>query len=101
MSGLEDLPARRSRLAVTVPYYQFREILTVREADAARYRALADLRGRRVATLGATLAYDLLIEAQNAHGLIPVTYFILHSDPCLLSRRFKSPKGKGSRCTPP
>jgi polar amino acid transport system substrate-binding protein len=74
LSGLEDLPARRARLAVTVPYYRFREILTVREADAARYRTLADLRGKRVATLGATLAYDLLLEAEKTHGLVPVTY---------------------------
>ncbi len=74
LSGVEDMPARRSRLAVTVPYYEFREMLTVREADAARFRTLADLRGRRVATLGATLAYDLLQRAQDDHGVIPVTY---------------------------
>src|SRR5512138_332532 len=50
MSGIEDSPARRARLAVTIPYHQFREVLTVREADAARFRRLSDLRGRRVAT---------------------------------------------------
>ena len=74
LSGIEDSPARRSRLALTIPYYQFREVLTVREADGARFRTLADLSGRRVATLGATLAYDLLVKAQSEHGLIPVTY---------------------------
>jgi polar amino acid transport system substrate-binding protein len=74
LSGIEDSAARRSRLAVTIPYYEFRELLTVREADGARYRTLADLAGRRVATLGATLAYDLLVAAQAAHGVIPVTY---------------------------
>jgi polar amino acid transport system substrate-binding protein len=74
LSGLEDLPARRSRLAVTIPYYEFKEVLTVREADAVRFRTLADLRGRRVATLGATLAYDLLLNAQVEHGVVPVTY---------------------------
>ena len=74
LSGIEDSPARRSRLAVTIPYYEFREVLTVREADAARFRSLADLRGRRVATLGATLAYDLLVESQARDGIIPVTY---------------------------
>ena len=31
LSGIEDSPARRARLAVTVPHYEFREILTVRE----------------------------------------------------------------------
>jgi polar amino acid transport system substrate-binding protein len=74
LSGIEDSPARRSRLAVTIPYYEFKEILTVRAPDGARYRTLADLAGRRVATLGATLAYDLLIAAQKDHGVIPVTY---------------------------
>jgi polar amino acid transport system substrate-binding protein len=74
LSGIEESPARRSRLAVTIPYYEFREILTVREADAARFRSLADLRGRRVATLGATLAYDMLAAAQAEHGVVPVTY---------------------------
>src|SRR5687767_8950542 len=74
LSGIEDSPARRSRLALTIPYYEFREVLTVREADGARFRTLADLAGRRVATLGATLAYDLLVAAQAEHGLVPVTY---------------------------
>jgi len=74
LSGIEDTPARRARLAVTVPYYEFREILTVREADRGRFRTLADLRGRRVATLGATLAFDMLAAAQTEHGVIPVTY---------------------------
>jgi polar amino acid transport system substrate-binding protein len=74
LSGLEDTPARQQRHAVTIPYYQFREILTVRQADRARFRMLADLRGRRVATLGATLAYDLLVKAQAELGLEPVVY---------------------------
>src|SRR6185369_2916405 len=64
LSGIEDSPARRARLAVTIPYYEFREVLTVRAADTGRFRSLSDLRGKRVATLGATLAYDLLVEAQ-------------------------------------
>jgi polar amino acid transport system substrate-binding protein len=74
LSGLEDTAARRSRLAVTIPYYRFREVLTVREADGARFRTMADLAGRRIATLGATLAYDLLVQAQAEHGIVPVTY---------------------------
>jgi polar amino acid transport system substrate-binding protein len=74
LSGIEDLPARKAHLALTVPYYQFRELLTVRQADGARFRTLSDLRGRRVATLGATLAYELLATAQREHGVIPVTY---------------------------
>jgi len=74
LSGIEDSPARRSRLAVTIPYYQFREVLTVRDVDAAKFRTLDDLRGRRIATLGATLAYDLLVDAQAKLGIVPVVY---------------------------
>ena len=74
LSGLEDTPARHARLAVTNPYYEFREILTVRATDRDRFRSLADLRGRRVATLGATLAYDVLVSAQAKDGVVAVTY---------------------------
>lgn len=74
LSGLEDTPARRARLAVTIPYYEFREILTVRASDRSRFRTLDDLRGRRVATLGATLAYDLLREAEGLLRIQPIVY---------------------------
>jgi polar amino acid transport system substrate-binding protein len=74
LSGVEDTPARRSRLAVTVPYYEFREVLTVREVDAARFRSLDDLAGRRVATLGATLAFDILQRAAVGSDVLPVAY---------------------------
>ena len=74
LSGLEDTPARRARLAVTIPYYEFREVLTVRASDRSRFRTLDDLRGRRVATLGATLAYDLLREAEASLGIQPIVY---------------------------
>jgi polar amino acid transport system substrate-binding protein len=74
LSGIEDTPARRASLAVSIPYYEFREVMTVREADRDRYRALSDLRGRRVATLGGTIAYDLLLQAERDHGLTAVSY---------------------------
>jgi len=74
LSGIEDSPARQSRLAVTIPYYQFREVLTVRDGEAATFRTLSDLRERRVATLGATLAYDLLVDAQSKFEVQPVVY---------------------------
>jgi polar amino acid transport system substrate-binding protein len=35
LSGIEDTPARRATLSVTVPYYEFREVLSVRPADAS------------------------------------------------------------------
>jgi polar amino acid transport system substrate-binding protein len=74
LSGIEDSPARRARLSVTIPYYEFREILTVREGDRQRFRRLGDLRGKRVATLGATLASDLLTAAERDSGVTPVVY---------------------------
>jgi polar amino acid transport system substrate-binding protein len=74
MSGLEDTPARRTTLAVTMAYYEFREVLSVRDADASRLRTLADLRGTRVATLGGTIAYEILLRAERDHGLRAVSY---------------------------
>jgi polar amino acid transport system substrate-binding protein len=74
MSGLEDRPELRDRHAVSLPYYEFQEVLAVRPADSSRYRTLADLSHRRVATLGATMAYQLLLDAQRDHGVIPVSY---------------------------
>jgi polar amino acid transport system substrate-binding protein len=74
LSGIEDSPARRASMAVTIPYYEFREVLSVRTADVSRFRSLADLRGRRVATLGGTLAYDILLAAEGTHGLTAVSY---------------------------
>ncbi len=74
LSGIEDIPARRQSLAASVPYYEFREVMTVRAADRERFRTLADLRGKRVATLGGTMAYDLLLDAERSHGLTAVSY---------------------------
>jgi polar amino acid transport system substrate-binding protein len=74
LGGIEETPARTARLATTIPYYAFRELLTVRSADRDRFRTLADLRGRRVATLGATLAYELLLKAEAEQGVVPVVY---------------------------
>lgn len=74
MSGVEDTPARRAALSVTIPYYEFREVLTVREEDRDRYQTLDDLRGRRVGTLGGTIAYEILLDAQSSRGITPVSY---------------------------
>src|SRR5579885_2007653 len=46
LSGVEDTPARRARHAVTIPYFEFREVLAVRPEDRTRYPDLAALRGR-------------------------------------------------------
>jgi polar amino acid transport system substrate-binding protein len=74
LSGVEDTAVRRSRLAVTVPYYEFREVMTVREADAPRFRTLADLAGRRIGTLGSTLAFDILQPAAKTLGVVVIPY---------------------------
>ena len=70
MSGVEDTPARRAQHAVTIPYYEFHEVLTVRAEDRHRYRTMADLRGRRVGTLIGTIAYDSL----KSQPLTVITY---------------------------
>src|SRR5947208_258981 len=74
LSGIEDTPARRATMAPTIPYYEFREVLAVRDADAPRLRRLADCRGRRVGTLAGTIAYDILLRAQRDVGLDAVSY---------------------------
>src|SRR5262249_14684037 len=42
--------------------------------DAGRIRHLADLGGRRIGTLGGTIAYDILLRAQAQTGLQPLSY---------------------------
>jgi polar amino acid transport system substrate-binding protein len=74
MGGIEDTPARRASLAATLPYYEFTEVLTVRAADRARFRTLEDLRGKRVGTLGGTIAYEILLAAERGMGLTAVSY---------------------------
>jgi polar amino acid transport system substrate-binding protein len=74
LSGIEETPGRRAAVAASIPYYRFREVLTVREADRDRFRTLADLKGRRVATLVGTIAYEILLAAEKEHGIIAVAY---------------------------
>jgi polar amino acid transport system substrate-binding protein len=74
MSGMEDAPQRRETLALTLPYFEFREVLAVRSSDADRIHTLADLRGRKVGTLAGTIAYDTLLAAEAVHGLVTVSY---------------------------
>ena len=74
LNGLEDTPARRATMAPTIAYYEFREVLSVRTADAARFRTLADLRGRKVATLGGTIAYEILLRAERDAGIQAISF---------------------------
>jgi polar amino acid transport system substrate-binding protein len=74
MSGVEDTPARRRMLAATIPYFEFHEVLTMRAEDRGKFSTLAALRGRRVGTLGATIAYERLLAAEKSDGVILVSY---------------------------
>jgi polar amino acid transport system substrate-binding protein len=74
LSGIEDTPARRASSSVTLPYYEFREVLSVRNADAGRLQSLADLRGKTVATLAGTIAYEILLREEREHGVHVVSY---------------------------
>ncbi|MEA2239143.1 MAG: putative S-methylcysteine transport system substrate-binding protein yxeN [Thermoanaerobaculia bacterium] len=74
MSGVEDTPARRRMFAATIPYFEFQEVLTVRAEDRGKFASLSALRGRRIGTLGGTIAYETLLEAQKTHGVICVSY---------------------------
>jgi len=74
MSGVEDTPPRRAALSATIPYYEFYEVLTVRQADRNRLRTLADLKGLRVGTLAGTIAYERLLRSEQEHGTQTVTY---------------------------
>jgi polar amino acid transport system substrate-binding protein len=74
LSGMEDTPARRAAMATTIPYYAFREVLAVRDTDAPTLRRLADLKGRRVGTLGGTIAYEILLQGERRFGLQAVSY---------------------------
>ena len=74
LSGIEDTPARRASVGTSIGYYEFHEVLTVRAADRDRFRALGDLKGRRVGTLGGTIAYETLLEAERSTGITAVSY---------------------------
>lgn len=74
MSGVEETPARCAALACTVPYFEFRYVLAVRQGDRNRFRTLDDLHGHKVATLGATVAYDMLLHEHQQGKLEVVSY---------------------------
>lgn len=74
LSGMEDRPDLRARNALSLPYYAFLEVLAVRPEDRTRFRRLQDLAGRRVGTLAASQAWQILVEEQARTGLVPVSY---------------------------
>ncbi|HWZ92409.1 MAG TPA: ABC transporter substrate-binding protein/permease [Polyangiaceae bacterium] len=58
LNGLEDTPARRSRLRLSRPYFVYGETLTVRRGS--NLHTLEDLSGHRIGTLNQTVAAELL-----------------------------------------
>jgi polar amino acid transport system substrate-binding protein len=68
MNGLEATSERQDRLTLSRPYFVYAETLAVKRG--APYRTLADLKGKRVATLNQTYALDLLRQA----GIEPKYY---------------------------
>ncbi len=68
LNGLEDTPARRSRLHLSRPYFVYGETLAVRPGSALH--TLADLSGHRIGTLNQTVAQELL----TAHHAEVVLY---------------------------
>jgi polar amino acid transport system substrate-binding protein len=63
LNGYEVTTARVGRVLFSRPYYVFAERLTVRKGEKRFGPSLGELRGRRVGTLGASLAYDTLMAA--------------------------------------
>lgn len=74
LSGVEDRPDLHSRRSLSLPYFEFREVLAVRPADSDRFQTLGDLAGKRVGTLGATMAYQMLVDEQARSGLHAISY---------------------------
>jgi polar amino acid transport system substrate-binding protein len=74
MSGVEDTPALRAARAVSIPYYVFNETLTVRIGDRLAIEKFADLRGKRVGSMGSTVAFQHLLAAEKSFGIIAVSY---------------------------
>ena len=70
MNGIEVTDGRRARVAFSRPYYVFTETLVVRRGDRGA-ETLGDLHGRRVGTLEASLAFELL---SGVEGLDVVRY---------------------------
>jgi polar amino acid transport system substrate-binding protein len=68
LNGLEDTPARRARLLLSIPYFAFGETLAVHAGDSRH--SLDALRGGRIGSLAQSFAYDLI----RSRGFEPVSY---------------------------
>ena len=59
MNGIEDTPERGAIVDFSIPYFVYSQQLTVRK-DAKGIQKLADLNGKKVATLSGSAAEDIL-----------------------------------------
>lgn len=70
LNGLELSAERAGVVDFTIPYYRYGQQLTVRAADAATFRSLDDLRGRRISVLNGSASVDVLKDAGFPDELI-------------------------------
>ena len=74
LSGIEDTPGPPGHAVGDGSLLRVSRSLSVRTADASRFRTLRDLAGSRVGTLGGTIAYEILLRAEREHGITAVSY---------------------------
>ncbi len=75
MSGIEETPARHEALRGDGARISSSARCSPSGPPTGTGSAtLADLRGRRVGTLGGTIAYEILLRAKGSDGLEPVSY---------------------------
>lgn len=60
MNGIEINPDREKAVGLSDPYYLYEQQLTVRADDKDKYKSLADLKGKKVATLKGAEANNVL-----------------------------------------
>jgi polar amino acid transport system substrate-binding protein len=60
LNGLEVTEGRRGRITFSRPYYVFAERLMVRRGDRSLSLDLASFRGKRIGTLNASLAHEMM-----------------------------------------
>jgi polar amino acid transport system substrate-binding protein len=70
INGIEINPARAEQVAFSTPYYIYEQQLTVRQEDKEKYKALDDLKGRKIATLKAAEANNVLLKAGWTEDLL-------------------------------
>ena len=100
LSGIEDTPARRALARRHDAVLRIPRGAHGARRGRDRFRSLADLRGRRVATLGGTTAYELLLAAEREHGIQPVSYdddVHPYERPCERPRRRRAARQRDRR----